>query len=80
MNLHQSLHRYPTGFAGKTLTLHIGAGFGEVTILQVSERTVLLTPPRGSCPCVSTSVVSAVMQAGGGDNGSLGIRCCRRSP
>lgn len=36
MNLHQSLHKYPTGFAGKTLTLHIGAGFGRVTILQVS--------------------------------------------
>ncbi|XP_026192791.1 uncharacterized protein LOC34622195 [Cyclospora cayetanensis] len=35
MNLHQSLHKYPTGFAGKTLTLHIGAGFGLVTILQV---------------------------------------------
>ncbi|KAL8273282.1 hypothetical protein Esti_002783 [Eimeria stiedai] len=35
MNLHQSLHKYPTGFAGKTLTLHIGAGFGKVTILQV---------------------------------------------
>ncbi|CDI73907.1 adenylate cyclase, putative [Eimeria praecox] len=35
MNLHQSLHKYPTGFAGKTLTLHIGAGFGRVTILQV---------------------------------------------
>lgn len=37
MNLHQSLHKYPTGFAGKTLTLHIGAGFGKVTILQVSS-------------------------------------------
>ncbi|CDJ50308.1 hypothetical protein, conserved [Eimeria brunetti] len=35
MNLHQSLHKYPTGFADKMLTLHIGAGFGRVTILQV---------------------------------------------
>lgn len=39
MNLHQSLHKYPTGFAGKTLTLHIGAGFGRVTILQVRKLT-----------------------------------------
>ncbi|KAL8452314.1 hypothetical protein Emag_002433 [Eimeria magna] len=54
MNLHQSLHKYPTGFAGKTLTLHIGAGFGETvlspTMVAAMKGVASLEPVSESPP------------------------------
>ncbi|GIX65543.1 adenylate cyclase, putative [Babesia caballi] len=33
--LHKTLHEFPTGIDGKTLAMHIGVGFGNVSIVHV---------------------------------------------
>ncbi|KAF7459232.1 putative adenylate cyclase [Cryptosporidium felis] len=35
MDIHRTLHNFPTPIPGRNLTLHIGVGYGRVTILQV---------------------------------------------
>ncbi|KAH7647561.1 hypothetical protein FG379_000644 [Cryptosporidium bovis] len=35
MDIHRTLHNFPTPIQGRHLTLHIGVGYGRVTILQV---------------------------------------------
>ncbi|KAL7067248.1 hypothetical protein ACR3K2_23490 [Cryptosporidium serpentis] len=35
LDIHRTLHNFPTPIPGRTLTLHIGVGYGRVTILQV---------------------------------------------
>lgn len=37
LDLHNNLNHFPTPVAGKFFTLHIGVGYGKVTILQVRQ-------------------------------------------
>ncbi|CAD7972564.1 unnamed protein product [Amoebophrya sp. A25] len=46
IEIHRRLHMFDTGVDGVRLCLHIGVGFGDVTILQVGG----LTPPETHAP------------------------------